>query len=156
MCWFINLFVDITIIRYTLQMVLDFVWNDSGPLSNNSHVPPTSSVISSQPPGTNTTSTRPTSEPGTRHCNITLTSKLWSSQLWTQFKQLRVEAWKSQDFNWVWTRDHAIPLQRSKQLSYEATDVGSWSFVSSNEPVTNECEVIYEMLHILNWGCEIK
>ena len=26
-------------------------------------------------------------------------SKLWSSQLWTQFKQLRMEAWKSQDFN---------------------------------------------------------
>ena len=23
----------------------------------------------------------------------------WSSQLWTQFKQLRIEAWKSQDFN---------------------------------------------------------
>ena len=26
-----------------------------------------------------------------------------SSQLWTQFKQLRIEAWKSQDFNGVWT-----------------------------------------------------
>ena len=26
-------------------------------------------------------------------------SKLWSSQLWTQFKQLRIEAWKIQDFN---------------------------------------------------------
>ena len=25
-------------------------------------------------------------------------SKLWSSQLWTQFKQLHLEAWKSQDF----------------------------------------------------------
>ena len=32
-------------------------------------------------------------------------SKLWSSQLWTQFKQLRVEARKTQDFNGVWTRD---------------------------------------------------
>ena len=29
--------------------------------------------------------------------------KPWSSQLWTQFKQLRREAWKSQDFNGVWT-----------------------------------------------------
>ena len=28
-------------------------------------------------------------------------SELWSSQLWTQFKQLRIEAWKSQDFNGV-------------------------------------------------------
>ena len=60
-------------------------------------------------------------------------SKLWSSQLWTQFKQLRIEAWKSQDFNGLWTRDVAIPVRRSNQLSYEATDVGSWSFVSSDE-----------------------
>ena len=36
---------------------------------------------------------------------ILKSSKLWSSQLWTQFKQLRIEAWKSQDFNGVWTRD---------------------------------------------------
>ena len=80
---------------------------------------------------------------------FTLSSKLWSSQLWTQFKKLRTEAWKSQDFNRVWTRDLAIPVQCSNQLSYEATDVGSWSFVSSNEPVRNECEVIilYEMFH---------
>ena len=53
--------------------------------------------------------------------------KLWSSQLWTQFLQLRREAWKIQDFNGVWTRDFAIPVRRSNQLSYEATDVGSWS-----------------------------
>ena len=71
-------------------------------------------------------------------------------------KQLRREAWKSQDFNGVWTRDLAIPVQRSNQLSYEATDVGSLSFVSSNEPVKNGCEVVYEMFHILNWGFEIK
>ena len=76
-------------------------------------------------------------------------SKPWSSQLWTQSKQLRTEACKSQDFNGVWTRDLAIPVRRSKQLSYEATDVGSWSIVSSNEPVKNGCEVIYEMFHIL-------
>ena len=48
--------------------------------------------------------------------------KLWSSQLGTQFLQLRREAWKIQDFNGVWTRDLAIPVRRS-----EATDVGSWS-----------------------------
>ena len=53
--------------------------------------------------------------------------KLWSSKLWTQFLQLRREAWKNQDFNGVWTRDLAIPVRRSNQLSYEATDVGSWS-----------------------------
>ena len=49
-------------------------------------------------------------------------SELWLSQLGTQFKQLRIEAWKTQDFNGVWTRDLAIPVQRSNQLSYEATD----------------------------------
>ena len=43
--------------------------------------------------------------------------KLWSSQLWTQFLQLRREAWKIQDFNGVWTRDLAIPVRRSNQLS---------------------------------------
>ena len=57
-------------------------------------------------------------------------SKPWSSQFWTQFKQLRTEAWKSQDFNGVWTRDLAIPVRRSNQLSYEATDVGSWVLMS--------------------------
>ena len=46
------------------------------------------------------------------------------------------------DFNGVWTLDVAIPVRRSNQLSYEATDVGSWSFVGPKEPVRNECEVI--------------
>ena len=59
-------------------------------------------------------------------------SKLWYSQLWMQVKQLCIEVWKSH-FNGVWTRDLAIPVRRSNQLSYEATDVGSWSCVSSNE-----------------------
>ena len=84
--------------------------------------------------------------------DILKSSKLWSSQLWKQFKQLRIEAWKSQDFNGVWTHDLVIPVRRSNQLSYEATDVESWSFVSSNEPVKHGCEVIYEMFHILNCG----
>ena len=62
-----------------------------------------------------------------------ISSKLWSSQLWTQFKQLRIEAWKIKDFNRVSTRDLPIPVWRSSKLSYDATDVGSWSFVGSNE-----------------------
>ena len=45
---------------------------------------------------------------------------------------------KIQDFNGVWTRDLAIPVRRSNQLRYEATEVGSWSFVGSNVPVRNE------------------
>ena len=60
---------------------------------------------------------------------ILKSSELWSSQ----FKQSLIEAWKSQDFNGIWTRDLAIPVRRSHQLSFEATDVGSWSFVSSNK-----------------------
>ena len=31
----------------------------------------------------------------------------------------------------------AIPVRGSNQLSYEATDVGSWSFVGCNVPVRN-------------------
>ena len=78
---------------------------------------------------------------------ILKSSMPWSSQLWTQFK--RMEAWRSQNFNGVWTRDLAIPVRRSNQLSYETTDVGSWSFVISNEPVKNGCEVIYEIMAYL-------
>ena len=40
-----------------------------------------------------------------------------------------LEPLKSQDFNRVWTLDLAIVVRRSNQLSYEATDIGSWSFV---------------------------
>ena len=47
----------------------------------------------------------------------------WSSQFWTQFMQLRKKSEKkNQDFNGIWTRDLAIPVRRSNQLSYEATD----------------------------------
>ena len=79
--------------------------------------------------------------------------KLWSSQLWEQFLQLRREAWKIQDFNGVWTRDLAIPVRRSNQLSYEATDVGSWSFVGSNGPVRNESMMKWYMKWII---CELR
>ena len=75
--------------------------------------------------------------------------KLWSSQLWTQFLQFRREAWKIQDFNGVWTRDLVIPVRRSNQLSYEATDVGSWSFVGSNGPVRNESMMKWYMKWII-------
>ena len=33
-------------------------------------------------------------------------------------------------------------MRCSNQLSYEATDVESWSFVGHMQPVKNECEVI--------------
>ena len=62
----------------------------------------------------------------------------WSSQFWTQFMQLRKrpsEKKKIQDFNGVWTHDLAIPVRCSNQLSYEATDVGSWSIMCSYVPL---------------------
>ena len=59
--------------------------------------------------------------------------------------QLRKEDWKIQDFNGVWTRDLAIPVRRSNQLSYEATDDGSWSFVGSNVLVRNESTMKWYM-----------
>ena len=50
-----------------------------------------------------------------------LKMKKWSSQ-WTQFMQLRKEAWKKiQDFKGVWTRDLAITGAMLYQLTYEAT-----------------------------------
>ena len=87
--------------------------------------------------------------------------KLWSSQLGMQFLQLLREAWKIQDFNGVWTRDLAIPVRRPNQLSYEASDVGSWSFVGSNGPVRNESMmkwcmkwIIYE-LYMKLWSSQL-
>ena len=35
------------------------------------------------------------------NCGFEIKWAIWSSQLWTQFKQLRKEAWKSQDFKGV-------------------------------------------------------
>ena len=67
-----------------------------------------------------------------------------------QFLQLRKEAWKIQDFNGVWTHDLAIPVRRSNQLSYEATDVGRWSFVGSNVPVRNESTMKWYMKWTIN------
>ena len=52
------------------------------------------------------------------------TAYVKSSQLWTQFLQLRTEAWNIQDFNGVWTRDLIIPVRRSHKPRYEATDTG--------------------------------
>ena len=63
------------------------------------------------------------------NCGNEMKMKKWSSQ-WTQFMQLRKEAWKKnsglqQDLN-AWPRNTGAMLY---QLSYEATDVGSRSIV---------------------------
>ena len=54
----------------------------------------------------------------------------------------------------IWTADmksseamiFAIPVRRSNQLSYEATDVMNWSFVRSSVPVRNESTMIYHFI----------
>ena len=65
--------------------------------------------------------------------------KKWSPQ-WTQFMQLRKDAWKKiQDFNGVWAPDLVITGAMLHQLSYEATDAGSRSisFTGTYEPTTD-------------------
>ena len=44
-----------------------------------------------------------------------------------------------------------MPVRRSNQLSYEATDVGSWSFAGSNVPEMHESmnEIIFTIQHIV-------
>ena len=56
---------------------------------------------------------------------------------------------KNQDFNGVWTCECVVLVQCSNQLSYEATDVGSWSVMCSYVPV-KEMNVtdVYEINHI--------
>ena len=62
---------------------------------------------------------------------------------------------KIQDFNGVWTRDLAIPVRCSNQLSFEATDVGSRSIVGSYVPVKEMSENdVYETNHI--WTAVLK
>ena len=65
-----------------------------------------------------------------------------------------LEAWKSQDFSRVWTRDLAILVRRSNQLSYEATDIGSWSFVGPKEPVKNDVKLC--MKYFIYWTVDVK
>ena len=63
---------------------------------------------------------------------------------------------KIQDFNGVWTRDLAIPVRRSNQLSYEATDVGSRSIIGSYVSVkVKNASDVYDINH-MNCGNEIK
>ena len=80
--------------------------------------------------------------------DTTQINKVWSSQLWTQFMQLRLyrslkKSSSSTGFEPVTSR------YRCDALTYEATDDRSWSFVVSNEPEMND-EIMYEIYHILN------
>ena len=89
-------------------------------------------------------------------------SKLWSSQLGTQFKQLRTEAWKSQDFNGVWTRDLAISVRRSKHLTFSAVDfvqyanMGevTWTGLERSEVRIRSCKLTL-LRELTKYGTEI-
>ena len=67
----------------------------------------------------------------------------------TEFMRLLKNLKKIQDFNGIWTRNLAIPVRCSNQLSYEATEIGSWSIVFIYVPV-KEMNVIdvHEINHI--------
>ena len=81
--------------------------------------------------------------------------KKWSWQ-WTQFMQLRKEAWKNsglqQGLN-PWPRDTGAMLY---QLSYEATDVGSRSIVGSYVPVKEMSVNDIWNTSYMNCGNEMK
>ena len=52
--------------------------------------------------------------------------------------------------------DLAISVRRSNQLSYETTDVGSWSFLGSNKLVRNEWMMEWYMKYIVYWTADVK
>ena len=66
----------------------------------------------------------------------------WSSQLSRNLGDCVRSLKIIQDFNGIWTRDLAIPVLRSNQLSYEATDVHMIPWKRWN--VSN----VYEINHI--------
>ena len=61
-------------------------------------------------------------------------SKLWSSQIWTQIFAIAhaLRSRKSSGLQRIWTRELGMPVPRSNQLNYEATDDGK-----SNPQMTN-------------------
>ena len=65
-----------------------------------------------------------------------------------------IETEGSQDFNVVWTHILVILVRWSNQLSFEATDVESWSCVGPKEPVRNEFEVIVK--YFKYWTVDVK
>ena len=67
-----------------------------------------------------------------------------------------IEAWKSKDFNGVWAHDVVIPVRRSNQLSYEATDVGSWSFVGPKDCLWGMTSLSYNMKYFIYWTADVK
>ena len=77
--------------------------------------------------------------------------KKWSSQ-WTQFMQLREEAWKYS--NGDWTRDLAIPVRCSTSWAMKPLTLGAGQFWVHIFPWKKWVLMIYEINHI--WTADMK
>ena len=81
--------------------------------------------------------------------NNLLASQRWNDHIWNCGYEIK---WSYDPRSYerkFWTRDLAIPVWHSNQLSYEATEVGSWSFVGSNVPVRDESTMKWYMKWII-------
>ena len=78
--------------------------------------------------------------------------KKWSSQ-WTQFMQLRKEAWKKkkkiQDSNGAWTRDLAIPVRCSTNWAMKRLMLGAGQLWVHMFPWKNFFSGFFTQLHKL-------
>ena len=83
------------------------------------------------------------------HCGYEIKWNHVASQWWGQISIASRSLKHFQDFNGIWTGDVAIPVRCSNQLSYEATDVGSWSLLSSQLPVISNYEWKIYMKYII-------
>ena len=82
------------------------------------------------------------------NCGNEMKMKKSSSQ-WTQFMQLRKEAWKKiQDFNGVWTRDLAILVQCSTNWAMKPLTLGAGQLWVHMFPWKKWVLMIYEINHI--------
>ena len=88
------------------------------------------------------------------NCGNEMKMKKWSSQ-WTQFMQLRKEAWqKIQDFNGVWTRDLATPVRCSTNWAMKPLTLEEGQLWVHMFPWKKWVLMIYEINHI--WTAEMK
>ena len=71
--------------------------------------------------------------------------KTSEAMIFAVVKAIIAIAYRSLKNSWlqrIWTRDLAIPVRRSNQLSYKATDVGSWSFVGEVAETSNPVKLM--------------
>ena len=81
--------------------------------------------------------------------NDTHESKEWSSQLISNLSSWKEEAWKSQGFNGIRTRDLHDTGAMLYQLTYEGTRGERGQFIEFISPVRSEMMwSIYEIIHI--------